>query len=300
MISTTRKYKSVEDFILGKKNYRKEKFSLVMNVCSAVEHVNSTFSIDDTCFYCNYCHHGDLKNVYKGKLDEIRSEFKSMMFFKKEMIVLPNSKFFITNPDNKNLYSFTSIEETKRIQLWATSILTNCSSDDIVSSIEIPAPNELFDRSGRIDIGVESFGDFLFIEAKTTLADAMSDERFVEQHAKYIPTIAKYLAPENYTLLILIGGNEQVLHPSGSKYNETDVGNLTKRFYKLIDDASNRIPFISAAALWALSLKNIEDPTFNIVEFLNGVFSNKNIYGLLTSGVVVKIGDRYEISEIYI
>ncbi len=298
MIATTRKYTSVESFILDDTKYRSENFSLIMNVCNAVKQKEAFFDIDNKCFYCNFCYFNELLPSYKEKFEDIKTKYPSTRFFKEEMIDLPNSKFFIDNLQNKNLYTFTSIEETKRIQLWATALLTNCSSEEVITAIEIPASNEFFDRNGRIDIGAKSRERFLFIEAKTTLSDAMSDERFVEQHSKYSPTIKKHLLTEDFTLLILIGGMENVLHPPGSMYNQVDIGNLTKRFYKLIGEASNRIPFISAPALWALSVKYMENKSFDMVAFLNNLFSDENVYGLLTSGKIIKVGDEYKVVSV--
>lgn len=298
MIATTRKYASVENFILDNANYRNEKFSLIMNVCNAVKQEGAFFNIDNKCFYCNFCYFDELLPSYREKFEDIKTKYPSISFFKEEMINLPNSKFFIENPQNMNLYTFTSIEETKRIQLWATALLTNCSSEEVITAIEIPAPNELFDRNGRIDIGAKSREKFMFIEAKTTLSDAMVDERFVEQHSKYSPTIKKYLLPDDFTLLILIGGREDILHPPGSVYNKVDIGNLSNRFYKLIGDSPDKIPFISAPALWALSVKYMEDKSFDIITFLDNLFSEKNVYGLLTSGKIVKAGDEYKVVNI--
>ena len=298
MISITRKYSSVEDFILNSDKYRIEKFSLVMNVCSAVKEQDSEYVIDNTCFYCNYCNFGNLIGAYQKKFNEIRNEFPSSIFFNKQIITLPSSKFFINNRKNKDLYTFTSIEETKRIQLWATSILANSSNQDVVTAIEIPAPNELFDRNGRIDIGAKSKDNFLFIETKTTLQDAMNDERFVEQHSKYAPTIQKLLPLNKFSLFILIGGREIELHPPGSIYNQTDIGDLSKRFYKLVGNNSNRIPFISAAALWGLSIKFMEDKSFDMIEFLNSLFMDKNTYGLVSSGKIIKTKDGFEVEKI--
>jgi len=291
----TRKYDTVSDFILKSCKYRNENISLVMEVCKAVKQDGS---INNKCFYCNFCYFTDLITTYSAKFEEIKINFASNTFFKNKIITVPNAKFYLNSPQNKNLYTFTSIEETQRIQVWATALLSSNSKTDVTTSIEIPVPSELSDRNGRIDIGAESNGKYLFIETKTKLSDAMSDERFVEQHAKYRPVIANYLNPKDFALLILIGGSEEVLYPPGHIHDHSDIGDLSKRFYKHIDGSSDRIPFISAPALWALSIKYMENNAFDIIKFLIDLFSDDHVLGLLSSGKVMKINQEYKIIEV--
>ena len=48
----------------------------------------------------------------------------------------------------------------------------------------------------------------------------------------------------------------------------------------------------------ALSVKYMEDKSFDIITFLDNLFSEKNVYGLLTSGKIVKAGDEYKVVNI--
>ncbi len=299
-ITTTRKYTSIINFINKSSSFIQENFSLVMSECNAVEKVDSNFNINDTCFYCNYCYFGSLTPAYKQKFKEIKEQYYSSIFFKGKKIELPFARNFIATPRNKNLDTFTSFNETRRIQPWATALFQNCSNQNTITAIEIPVQNREFDRDGRIDIGATSHDFFLFIEAKTTLQDAMNDERFVEQYEKYIQTITEYLQLKSFVLLLLIGGEEKELYPQGSAYNPFGVGDLTKRFYNLLENNGNRIPFISASALWALSIKFMEDPSFNMVKFIHNLFLDKNTFGLLTSGAVVKSNNQFDLFDVNI
>lgn len=298
MITKTRKYASVTDFINASSDFDQINFSLIINECTAVTKKQSDISINDTCFYCNFCYFGNLKSAYQKKLEEIKLEYPSSKFFRGEMVKLPFARIFVNTPKNKNLATFTSYYETNRIQPWATAILQNCSNHPTITALEIPIQNDNTDRDGRIDIGAKFNTTHLFLEAKTTLQDAMNDERFVEQYEKYIHTIGQCLSRDNFVLLLLIGGEEQSLHPPNNVHNLVDVGNLTKRFYQLVQTGNNRIPFISAAALWALSIRYIEDPTFNMINLIHKTFSDLSVFGLLTSGKVIKNGSQFKVQNI--
>lgn len=295
MIYKTNKYKSIRDFILRSNDYKVFEYSLPIQTCNAI---SQSFEINNSCFYCNFCAFGEIEEQYREKLQDISPMYDIYNFFKGNPIKLPNARFYAKNPINKNLETYTSIEETKRIQLWSTAILSHCTQYETISSIEIPAPNESFDRDGRIDIGIIESNILLFVETKTTLADAMADERFVEQHSKYTPVIEETIATnDEYLLCILIGGKETDLYPPNNPFCSGKVGNLSKRFYKLLKSNERRIPFVSANALWLLSLKYLEDNTFSVNKFLLETFKDSNCFGLTTAGKIIKTENNNFIIE---
>ncbi len=293
---TTKKYSSLRNFIFNC-TARNEEFNLSL-VCKAVSLQNSEVLIDNSCFYCNYCYFGDLLSAYSIKFDEIKHDYPSSVFFNKQLVKLPNSRIFLDNPNNKNLYTFTSIEETKRIQLWAVSILSNFTNQKVMTAMEIPVYIESFDRTGRIYIGARSGDKYVFIETKTTLRDLMKDERFVEQYLNYLSSISNVLTSNKFILFVLIGGSEAELYPPDSENNLEDIGELSERFYKLIANNGSRIPFVSVAAFWALSIKFMENKNFNIIAFLNDLFKIDNVYGLVSGGIIVKGPAGFQVNTI--
>ena len=287
MIYNTRKYLSVKDFIISSKNFSTISYSLPMQTCMGIQ---SNYTINDECFYCNFCAFDKLREKYYEKLKDIIFNYNFNNFFNESPIKLSNSKFYINNLNNKNIETFTSIEETKRIQLWCTAILSHCTKNKCISAIEIPAFNESFDRDGRIDIGIKENNKYLFIETKTTLKEAMMDERFVEQHSKYTTSITECLNPltDTYCLCIIIGGKETDLYPKNNIHcTGYNIGNTCDRFYELISNNDTKIPFISARAIWALSLYYLYNNDFSINEFLLNMFEEENCYGLVSAGKIV-------------
>ncbi len=130
---------------------------------------------------------------------------------------------------------------------------------------------------------------FLFVEAKTTLSDAMADERFVEQFTKYTPAIERnlFLDTSKYSLLLLIGGRETDIYPETNRNCTGKTGNLSSRFYNLVLQSETKIPFITATALWLLSIHYLSNNNFSVNQFLIQLFSDNNCYGLVSAGKII-------------
>lgn len=281
MIYEYYKYKSIKDFISGRHGKNNLiQYSLPFGNCRGIS-TNSDDSLifNSKCFNCNFCAFGELSSLYHTPMFPTINSF-----FSGEIIEIPSAKLIMNNP-YKHFNVFTSEQETKNIQPWVAGILGNICSTPNRVGMEIPAHNELFDRNGRIDVGIYTNSYTILIETKTTLEDALSDERFVEQHAKYSPCINELLNKENYLLAIVIGGAETDLLPQTDSRCTSSVGNKSNRFFRLLTEYN--IPVISANALWCLSHIKINTPSFSVENFLQNIFKDSSCIGLLSAGKLV-------------
>ncbi len=294
MIYEYYKYKDVSSFI----NHHNKKgsiiqYSLPYGNCKGLSYQNSDFSFNNKCFYCNFCAFGQISDMYS----QIYSNkgISLYTFFNGSLATLPNAILLLGNKLG-NLEQFTSTDERNNIQLWVAALFSNTCKPPCNVSMEIPADNPLFKRNGRIDVGTYNNSFSLMIETKTTLEDAMKDERFVEQHSKYAPCIEKSLSKDQYLLAIAFGGKETDLLPETHPQCTSTIGGRSSHFYQLI--IKYKIPFISAAAIWGLACMHINDPSFYSDDFLQCVFSDPNCIGLLSAGKVCYENGRVTIKSI--
>ncbi len=298
MIYSYKKYKDVEYYIRNVPFNNKDiEYSLIFGNCQGIsENSDGINSFNDKCFGCLFCGFGSMKEVFIEHFG-IEALLKiSDNAFKENMIVPLQAKKLLSNP-YRNIEFFTKVSETKNIQPWAAGLLQNICSTPCRIGMEVHAPNELFNRDGRLDVCAITKNHMLVFETKTTLDDALRDERFVEQHAKYAPVIDKYLSREDYLLAIMFGGKESDLLPSTHHLCTSNIGNKAARFYKLINEFS--IPFVSAHALWCLAVKYIiQGEEFQADKFFKNVFKDKNCIGLVSAGKMVRNMNEYVIQKI--
>ena len=285
MIYEYKKYKDISDFMadIPKSNYS-EDFTII-DKCNGLK-IEPPFSFTNTCFACLFCYFSkdEIKNAFnKFWGDYFISDFANKAFSGLP-IKLPNSKQTIKNRF-PNLESFTKIDETKNIQPWATGILLNCCSQSNSISMEVPVFNNKYDRNGRLDICCKTEKTLIVMESKTSLDDALHDERFIEQQKKYTSEILK--STKNFNYLTLLGGPESDLYPSDSPFCTGKIGRKTERFYKLI--VENNIHFISASALWLMACCYIiKGDNYSWDKIIPKVFSSNDIIGLVSAGLVRK------------
>ena len=291
MIYQYRKYRSIRDFFENKPKGKDENFT-ILHKCQGRNFKD--FKFNSNCFGCLFCVDKDqgiedFKNGYsKTIIEEVYRKA-----FRLEMVESPRTKSGLRHP-YANLDAFTSVDETTNIQPWAAALLFNMSANPFRLSMEIPVFNDKYDRNGRLDIGILSDQFFLAVETKTSLDDALKDERFVEQHLKYTEEIRKYA--KKYVYITLFGGNESDLYPIGNKYSTGVIGNKGSRFYNMI--CKNGIKFISANALWCLFCKQTENKDFCWDSFFNELFTDEGCLGLLSAGKVVLQDGEFKIIEI--
>ncbi len=290
MIYKYRKYKNIDDFVHNKPKSKADEEFTILDKCNGLDLFDTSVKITNKCFSCLFCYFSN---------QEIQKKFKdfwgydlistySENAFNGNPIDLPKSKQILKNPFY-NLASFTETNETENIQPWATGLLHNCCSKDNRISMEVPVFNPGYDRNGRLDICSITDDYLIVMESKTTLDDALADERFVEQRYKYISEIEK--STNKYVYLTLFGGKETDLYPSNSMYCTSQVGQKSERFYKLIRD--NNIKFLSADALWLLVCKFINSGSdFAWDNYLIELFSKPENIGLVSAGIIKNNSDN--------
>lgn len=137
--------------------------------------------------------------------------------------------------------------------------------------------------------------DLLTLESKISLDDALKDERFIEQQAKYTVEIEKSIS--DYIYITLFGGKETDLLPTDHKECTSKIGGKSDRFYSMVNDYGIR--FISANAIWLMCCKFIcEGESYSWDEFLTKVFDDPKCVGLISAGKIIKTTTGYEIANV--
>lgn len=291
MIYKFRKYKDIDAFIINNPKTKKDEDYTILFKCNGLDYQTNAFT--NKCFGCLFCALGDsemLKNFNDFWGDGFIKEYADKAF-KGTPVILPDAKLRIKNP-MKNLELFTGVDETQNIQPWASGLINHMCTKPNRISMEVPVFNQDYDRNGRLDICSMTDTDLLTLESKTSLDDALKDERFVEQRYKYTIEIEK--STSNYTYLTLFGGKETDLFPLSSPYCSGKIGGKSERFYSIVIE--NKIPFISAAALWSLCCRYLTYGNCYAWDvFLKETFSDPDCIGLLSAGKVITSNEQISI-----
>lgn len=293
MIYKYRKYKDIDAFINNvPKTKRNEDYTILFK-CNGFDYDRKEFT--PKCFGCLFCIFDDESmfekfNEFWG--DDFITKY-SKIVFKGTLVQLPLARQSIRNPI-KNLEQFTGVDETTNIQPWASGIINHMCTKSNRIGMEVPVFNLDYDRNGRLDICSMTDVELLAMESKISLDDALKDERFIEQHYKYTSEIEKSI--NNYTYLTLFGGRESDLYPVNSSYCTGVIGGKSERFYSMIIE--NKIPFISANALWCLCCKFLSEGSIYAWDnFLNRIFTDNTCIGLLSAGKVINNNGTISIEE---
>ncbi|MBQ2872366.1 hypothetical protein IJE86_11740 [bacterium] len=292
MIFNYSKYKDIDCFVRNIPSNSNKSFTLI-HKCNGIDCSTTPPTFTNKCFGCLFCviNNESLRSVFYDFWGSNIVESSANLAFKGEKVSLPSAKQQMQNP-NKNLEFFTAKDETSNIQPWATGLLNTICSKENRISMEVPVFHPDYDRNGRLDICSITDEKLIIMESKTTLDDALSDERFVEQHTKYTEVINE--STSDYIYITLIGGKESDLYPTNSPYCSGLIGGKTQRFYDLI--INEKIKFISANALWLLSCKYLSlGSSYSWDTFLYDIFSEENTIGLLSAGKVSLINGQVEI-----
>lgn len=283
MIYKYMKYRDINDFITNIPKTKKSEDYSILFKCNGLDYPNNTYT--NKCFGCLFCALENQKALRKFKDfwgDEFIKEYADKSF-KGKPITLPNAKQCIKNP-LKNLEFFTAVDETTNIQPWAAGILNHMCSKPNRTSMEVPVFNKSYERNGRLDVCSMTEENLIVIESKISLDESLRDERFIEQRHKYTVEIEKSFS--NYSYLTLFGGKETDLFPSSTPYCTGKIGNKTDRFYSIV--ISNKVPFISATALWCLCCRYLEyGDSYAWDIFFKKLFSDSSCIGLLSSGKII-------------
>ncbi len=294
MIYNYKKYKNIDDFVNNiPKSIRNEQFT-ILHKCCGLDIKKQMFN--NNCFACLFCivnnkELQDLFACYRGA--DFISNINNNSFCG-EIIDSPKTISGLKHPYS-SFEKFTSVDETTNIQPWVAGIINNTCSCPNRAGMEIPIFNLDYDRNGRLDIGVMCNDYLIAIETKTTLDDALADERFIEQYHKYTIEIEKSI--KKYVYLTLIGGRESDLLPVQYPHCTGIIGDKTSRFYSKID--KNGIKFISANALLCICAKFLSgNENFACDKILSKVFEDKNCIGLLSCGKIIRNNNKYTIEKL--
>lgn len=294
MIYKYNKYDSINNFInmIPSKNICNE--YTILNKCNGFNFENNKFT--DNCFACLFCIFSNRINeeFYKYWDYDVISKSADNMF--NGIPITPPSAKNIINCKYKSIEYFTSVDETSNIQPWIAGILQNICSTECRIGLEIPIFNDKYDRNGRLDIcAINNAKKMLIVETKTTLDDALKDERFIEQQKKYTDEVNKF--SNDYIYLTAFGGKETDLFPIDSKYCTGMIGNKTLRFYNLVKEKN--IHFISANAIWGIGCNYLKyGKQYSWDNFIENIFKDEHCVGLLSAGKIIKRDFKYYIEVI--
>jgi len=285
MLYDYKKYKDIVDFVQDvPKSKTTEKYTILFK-CNGIDNPTTTPAMNSNCFGCLFCVFGNsqLLSAFKAHWGENAISQWAETAFCGTPVRVPVAKKAL-KAKYRNLESFTAVDETTNIQPWAVGIVNHACSCENRVSMEVPVFNNAYSRNGRLDICSITEDWLITMESKTTLDDALGDERFVEQHEKYTVEIEK--ATQDYVYLTLVGGKETDVFPVGNPYCTGNIGDKAKRFYRILID--NDIKFITANALWCIACKYLTyGNAFAWDNFITEVFSDPECVGLLSAGKVM-------------
>jgi hypothetical protein len=229
----------------------------------------------------------------EDRVEDFNKEIFIKSLFNLRAVKIP---YFITSSTVNESFSrfenYTKKDEVNNIALWILSSLKYCSVGNIKLGKELEINQENNPRDGRLDVVAIKEKAVLVIETKTDTRSLLAENRFTSQINSYTEECLKYtemyLRSSNVLVLLAVGGEETDLYPTGHPDCITgNVGDISKIFYEKV--ISNNIKFISANALWSLvSYKHLTNKNVDIFNLLEKVFSNKEVVGLLSGGIVKK------------
>lgn len=297
MIYEYKKYKGIYEFVHGESLGKQGKQFTIVNKCQGCSFVGGKPTLNSHCFGCLFCAIGNPLLLEQIK-EMFGSEFiqsAAAQSFRGVPVKPTITQKGIRHP-YASLEKFTSVDESTNIQPWATGLLHYMCSKSNRISMEVPIFNYDYDRNGRLDICSITEDHLLVMESKTTLHDALSDERFIEQHTKYTEVINEIT--DQYTYLTLMGGTETDVYPEDSPFCTGTVGRQAGRFHKMLCD--NNIQLITANALWCLCCKYLtEGDAFAWDTFLINVFRDPKCIGLVSAGKMNVVNGNPVIESIF-
>jgi len=292
-----KKYKGIAEFVRGDSLGKRANQFTIINKCQGCSLQNNRPVLNNHCFGCLFCAVGNddirfqLEQVYGEDLISSAAEAS----FKGVPIKPSITQKGLRHPYT-SLEKFTSVDETTNIQPWATGLLHHMCTRDNRISMEVPIFNYDYDRNGRLDICAITNEHMLVLESKTTLEDALSDERFIEQHTKYTEVINEIT--DAYTYLTLVGGKETDVYPSDNDYCTGNIGRQADRFHQMLIE--NHIQVITANALWCLCCKYLTGGNAYAWDtFLINVFRDPKCIGLVSAGKLCVKDGKVTIESIF-
>jgi len=233
-------------------------------------------------------------DLFENDLSIIKKVQKIENIFSGTRIELPS--YSTLNRKFSSFEEFTSTNEVEHIALWGLSALKFLSSNkNSRAGREIEIYQSEKPRDGRLDICIINNSQVLVVETKTDFSSMVTENRYREQIPKYQSECKKMIdeycnqTSKNLDLqvLLLVGGNETDLYPPEHPDCTSKVGQRAEKFYN--DLSKFNIKFISANSLWILTLNAIFSEKKICWDLLfPKIFSNDDVIGLVTSGLISK------------
>lgn len=297
MIYDYKKYKGIAEFVADTPLSKRSNQFTVVNKCKGCTIVREQPTLNHNCFGCLFCAINDIALLTQMK-NMFGCDFVSIAAHEafKGVPVKPQITQKGLRPPYASLEKFTSVDETTNIQPWAAALLHHICSTENRISMEVPIFNYGYERNGRLDICSITPNHLMVMESKTTLDDALADERFIEQHTKYTEVIDKIT--RDYTYITLIGGKETDIYPTSSAFCTGIIGNKAARFHQML--INNNIQVLTANALWCLCCKYlIEGNRFSWDHFLVDALRTPECIGLVSAGLLIVQNGHLTIQSIF-
>ena len=296
MIYEYKKYKGIAEFVAGNSLSKRSNQFTMVNKCQGCTLAGGKPTLNSHCFGCLFCAVNN-KDLLSQMTELFGCDFVGIAAaeaFKGTPVKPRIAQKGLRHPYS-SLEKFTSVDETTNIQPWAVGLLHYICSQCNRISMEVPIFNYDYDRNGRLDICSITPEHMMVMESKTTLDDALADERFIEQHTKYTEVINKI--SDKYTYITLVGGKETDLYPTDSAYCTGTVGNKAARFHQMLVD--NNIQVLTANALWCLCCKYLtEGDRFAWDRFLVDALKTPECIGLVSAGLLMNKNGKIMIQSI--
>ena len=241
--------------------------------------------------------------TYK-KIGEFDHSKITTLIFTGRIVLLPYFK--IIDPEfekYQRFEEFTKENEVNNIALWVLAgfkYLSRASNLSLGKELEILQSEN--PRDGRLDVVALKAGTIVIVETKTDLRSALAEKRFLYQVPNYdkeCQVLMGQYRKESTTLVLLgIGGEETDLFPPNHPdCTSGSVGQISKIFYDKISEKNIR--FVSANALWCLvAYQYLTNKKIDLIDLLISIFSNKEVVGFLSGGIVIKEGKDFIVRPI--
>jgi hypothetical protein len=226
-------------------------------------------------------------DITRDEIEQLKNTFLPLLF-NGNFIKLKTVPYSSIKVKYKNFDSFTAVDETKNIAVWAANAMRYLSKSlEPRLSLEVGVNVETRDRGGRLDIFLlNTLENKSFVaETKVSFKKMIDEGRFESQMMMYYDKLVQECpANTSVNLFLLIGDKESDLLPPDNPYNTADI-NKSRLFYDTLK--KRKIFFVSANSLLALGLMKmfVSCEKYNL-EMLEILMGSEKFLGILSSGVI--------------
>lgn len=298
----TFKYSYINDFFNDNKG-NKKKFSVPANIECIKRGDGNVCVVNERCINCMFCLFGCIGNriliskdlhptnmcidITRDEIEQLKESILPLLF-NGDFIKLTPVPYSSIRVKYKNFDSFTAVDETTNIAVWAANAMKYLSKSlEPRLSLEVGVNIATRDRGGRLDIFLlNTIENKSFIaETKVSFKKMIDEGRYESQMMMYRNKLVKE-CPSNTTfnLFLLIGDKESDLLPPDNPHNTADI-NKSRLFYEVLK--TRKLFFASANSLLALGLMKmfVSCDKYNL-EMLELLIGSGRFLGILSSGVI--------------